>query len=87
MVPKLERLYTLPFNAKNLETLYKQSSPSPTSVTLVIMDEGSFEQPRQIANYDKFKNTPFEDLWQEAITPKYKMDRSYKDNLEGSHIT
>ena len=28
----------------------------------------------------------FDDLWPEAITPKFKLDRSYKDNLEARHI-
>ena len=44
--------YTLPFNAKNFEQLYKQRpSSSPGSVSLVIKSEGSNEPPRQI---DKF---------------------------------
>jgi hypothetical protein len=33
-----------------------------------------------------FKNTPFEDPLQEIITPKFEIDRSYRDNLEASHI-
>lgn len=41
--------YTLPFNAKNFEPLYKQTpSSSPGSVSLVIKTEGSNEPPRQI---------------------------------------
>jgi hypothetical protein len=40
----------------------------------------------ELINVSHFRNKPFDDLWQEAITPKYKLDRSYKDNMEGSHI-
>ena len=80
--------YTLPFNQKNFDMLYKQRPwQSPSSVSLVIMDEGSSEAPRQIDSADKFSKTPFEDLWIEATTPKFKLDRSYKDNLEARHIT
>ena len=50
------------------------------------MDEGAIEGPRQITSVERFESTPFEDLWQEAITPKFKLDRSYKDNLEANHI-
>ena len=79
--------YTLPFNAKNFEQLYKQRpGQSPATVSLVILEEGSSEAPRLIINPEKFKNTPFEDLWQEAITPRYKLDRRYGDTLEASHI-
>jgi hypothetical protein len=79
--------YILPFNTKNFEELFKQrASQSPSSVSLVIMEEGATEGPRQIAYAERFKNTPFEDLWQEAITLKFKLDRRYNDNLEASHI-
>jgi hypothetical protein len=53
---------------------------------MIIYQEGASDKPHQITNVDQFKNKPFDDLWQEAITPKYKLDRSYKHNLEGSHI-
>jgi hypothetical protein len=51
-----------------------------------IYAEAASENPRKITNLEHFTNRPFEDLWLEAITPKYKLDRSYKDNLEASHI-
>jgi hypothetical protein len=83
----IHKKYTLPFSQKNFDMLYKQRpSQSPTSVSLVIIDEGSSEAPRQIVSMEKFRNTPFEDLFVEATTPKLKLDRSYKDNLETSHI-
>jgi hypothetical protein len=80
--------YTLPFNQKNFEKLYKQKpTQSTSSVTLAIYAEGASDRPRQITDPELFSKKPFDDLWLEAITPKYKLDRSYKDNLEGSHIT
>jgi hypothetical protein len=75
--------YTLPFNQKNFENLYKQrQTQSTSSVTLVIYTEGASERPRQITNVEEFSKRPFDDLWQEAITPRYRLDRSYADNLE-----
>jgi hypothetical protein len=75
--------YALPFNTKNFEQLYKQRPSSSTgSVSWVIKLEGSNEGPRQIDNPEKFKNTPFDDLWVVATTPKFKLDRGYGDNLQ-----
>jgi hypothetical protein len=80
--------YTLPFNEENFQNLYKQRpTQSTSSVTLVIYAEGASDRPRQITDPELFSKKPFDDLWLEAITPKYKLDRSYKDNLEASHIT
>jgi hypothetical protein len=80
--------YTLPFNQKNFDQLYDQRPLKSTfSVSLVIYVEGASENPRQITNVEHFSKKPFDDLWLEAITPKYKLDRSYGDNLEASHIT
>jgi hypothetical protein len=79
--------YTLPLNQKNLENLYKQRpTQSTSSVTLAIYTEGASDRPRQITNVEEFSKRPFDDLWQEAITPRYRLDRSYADNLEASHI-
>jgi hypothetical protein len=80
--------YTLPFNEENFQNLYKQRpTQSTSSVTLAIYSEGASDRPRQITDPELFSKKPFDDLWLEAITPKYKLDRSYKDNLEASHIT
>jgi hypothetical protein len=80
--------YTLAFNQKNFENLYKRrSTESSSSVSLVIWAEGASDRPRQITDPEHFAKREFDDLWLEAITPKYKLDRSYKDNLEVSHIT
>jgi hypothetical protein len=80
--------YTLTFSQKNFENLYKQRpTQSTSSVTFAIYAEGASDRPRQITDPELFSKKPFDDLWLEAITPKYKLDRSYKDNLEASHIT
>jgi hypothetical protein len=77
------REYTLPFNIKNFEQLFKQRpGQSPATVSLAIFEEGSSEKPRQITDPEKFKSTPFEELWNEATTIKVKVDRSIKDQLD-----
>jgi hypothetical protein len=79
--------YILPFNEKNFENLYNQRpTKDSSSVSMVILAEGASERPRQITSIEKFSKTPFDDLWQEAITLKYKLDRSYGDTPEASHI-
>ena len=79
--------YTLPFNQKNFESLYKQRpNESSSSVRLVIWAEGASDRPRQITNPEHFAKRQFDEMWEEMITPKFKLDRTYKDNLESSHI-
>ena len=46
-----------------------------TSVFLIIYAEGTSEKPRQITDRGKFK-LPFDDLWEEATTPRFKFDGS-----------
>jgi hypothetical protein len=73
----------LQFNAENFEQLFKQRpGQSPGTVSLVIYEEGSSERPRQITSPEKFKNTPFDELWEEVTTIKVKLDRSIEDQLE-----
>jgi hypothetical protein len=61
--------YTLPFNQKNFENLYKQRpTQSTSSVTLAIYTEGASDRPRQITNVEEFTKRLFDDLWQDAIT-------------------
>jgi hypothetical protein len=79
--------YTLPFNEENFQKLYKQrQTESSSSVTLSIYAEGASDKPRQITNPEHFVRREFDEMWEEMITPKYKLDRSYKDTLEASHI-
>jgi hypothetical protein len=79
--------YTLPFNNENFQNLYKQKPiESTSSVSLVIYAEGASDRPRQITNPDHLAKRDFDEMWEEMITPEFKLDRSYKDNLEGSHI-
>jgi hypothetical protein len=78
--------YTLPFNKENFDKLYEQRPmKSALSISLSIYAEGASEKPRQITTVEQFMRS-FDDLWLEAITPKFKMDRSFNDNLEASHI-
>lgn len=80
------REYTLPFNEENFQNLYKQRpTESSSSVSLSIWAEGASDKPRQVVNPEQFKGE-FDPLWQEMITPKFKLDRSYRDNLENRHI-
>jgi hypothetical protein len=77
--------YTLPFNEENFQNLYKQRpTESSSSVSLSIWVEGASDKPRQVVNPEQFKGE-FDPLWQEMITPKFKLDRSYRDNLENRH--
>jgi hypothetical protein len=78
--------YTLPFNQENFDKLYEQRpQKSALSVTLAIYAEGSSDKPRAISTVEQFMR-PFDDLWLEMTTPKFKLDRSFNDNLEASHI-
>ena len=72
------------FVTLTLYTVNVQVNPS-NSVSLIILEEGVVG-PRKMKNPEKFKNTLFEELWEETTTPKFKMYRSYADNLEASHI-
>jgi hypothetical protein len=86
-----KKYYDLPFTTKNLESLYKMRPASESaSVTLIILklgyDSNPIRHPYQIEKYEDFASKPFDGLWDYMSTPKYRLDRSYKDNLEGSHI-
>jgi hypothetical protein len=79
--------YTLPFNEENFQNLYKQRpTESSSSVSMVIWAEGASDRPRQITDPEHFAKREFDEMWQEMITPRFKLDRSYRDNLEDIHI-
>ena len=54
--------------------------------SLAIKDETRDRPPCSVESPDHFKTRGFDELWNWASTPNYKMDRSYKDQLEASHI-
>lgn len=90
-VKEHKKQYDMPFNQKNLKSLYDmRPSAEPSSVSLSIMrigyDGKCIDHPYQIEKYEDFANRPFEELWEYVSTPKYKLDRNIRDNLEGSHI-
>jgi hypothetical protein len=62
----------------------------PSSVSLILLrigyDDIPKDHPYLIENYEDFANRPFDELWDYVSTPKYKLDRSSRDSLEGSHI-
>jgi hypothetical protein len=83
--------YTLPFTTKNADSLYAmRRTKGPGSVSLSIkrvgLDGETIGQIYQVEKYDDFVSKKFEELWDYLSTPKYKLDRSYGDNLQGSHI-
>lgn len=75
---------SVPFTIKNLEQQHSTSSnPADRKASfLVIKNEGTDQSPRQITNHEDFKNRPFDELWEWAITPKFSLDRSVKDKLQ-----
>ena len=75
---------TVPFTTKNLEQQHSTcSNPADRkAIFLVIKNEGTDQSPRQITNHEDFKNRPFDELWEWAITPKFSLDRSVKDKLQ-----
>ena len=74
---------TVPFTPKNLEQLHSTcSNPEDRkSIPLVIKNEGTHESPRLIPNPEDFKR-PFDELGEWAITPRFSLDRSVKDQLQ-----
>ncbi|MGI0002460.1 MAG: hypothetical protein ACRD42_05215 [Nitrososphaeraceae archaeon] len=90
MVRTIDRLernikYTLPFNAKEAQRLYDMKNGK---ISLCVIDESGGvgdHPPVTVPSFEHFK-MPFQELWEMVTTPKYKMDRSYGDNLDNSHI-
>ena len=77
--------YTEPFKPETVEKLFDTRDGD---CGLVIIDESGVgdKPPYSIPTLHQFMNTPFEELISWASTPNYKLDRSYKDQLEASHI-
>jgi hypothetical protein len=89
MVSVIDRLenrikYTEPFKADTAQKLYDMRNGK---CSLCVIDEsGGDHPPVTVPSFEHFKSTPFDELWEMVTTPKYKMDRSYGDNLDNSHI-
>jgi hypothetical protein len=88
VVDRLEQRmkYTEPFKPETVQKLYDMRNGN---CALTMIDESGPAHPGvgiPKESFEAFKNGPFEDLWQNAITPRYKLDRSYGDNLDNSHI-
>ena len=75
--------YTLPFTSENVDSLYAKRNGK---CILVLKDESKDKPPYSLDSYDHLKTREFDELWDMLSTPKYKMDRSYQDNLDNSHI-
>lgn len=54
-------------------------------VPLVLQDSGD-KPPASVDNFEAFKSKTFDEIWDLVSTPRYRMDRSYRDNLNDSHI-
>jgi hypothetical protein len=71
--------HTLPFTLENLEQLWALRRPR---ISLSIKNESTGDSPdRGIERYEDFKK-PFDELWEWAITPRFSLDRSVKDQLQ-----
>jgi hypothetical protein len=77
------RKYTVPFKAETVQKLYDMKNGS---CNLAIKDETRDRPPYSVESLNHFMTRDFEELWSWASTPNYKMDWSYKDQLEASHI-
>ena len=85
---KLERMaisvvytkeHTMPFTLENLEQLWTLRRPK---ISLSIKNENAGDSAdRGIERYEDFKK-PFDELWEWAITPRFSLDRSVKDQLQ-----
>lgn len=51
--------------------------------------EGRIERekpPYEVESFEHSKTREYDELWDLVSTPRTKLDRSYGDNLDGSHI-
>jgi hypothetical protein len=75
--------YTLIWTPENFDKLYKMKNGK---CVLVLKDETQDKSPYEISKPESFRNSSFEELFEYASTPHTKLDRSYGDNLDNSHI-
>jgi hypothetical protein len=77
--------YTEPFNPETVQKLY-DGPKYEGKCNLVVINESSDHPGFGNIPLEHFKSMPFDELWEMLTTPKFKMDRSYGDNLNNSHI-
>ena len=88
MVRAIDRLqsrirYTEPFKPETAQKLYDMKNGK---CGLVIIDESNDHPGFGAVPFESFKNSSFQELWDMVSTPRTKLDRSYGDNLDNSHI-
>ena len=71
--------YTLPFTPENVDALYAKRNGQ---CTLVLKDESKDGPPYSLDSFDHLRTRTFDELWEWAITPKFSLDRSVKDQLQ-----
>lgn len=77
------RKYTSPFTPENLVKLYAMRNGQ---CSMVLKDDSKARPPYSMESFEHTKTREFDELWDWASTPRTKLDRSYGDNLDGSHI-
>ena len=75
--------YTMPYSPENVQKLYDMRNGA---CSLAIQDLTRDRPPYSVESPEHFKTRTFDELWDWAATPRTKMDRSYGDNLDNSHI-
>jgi hypothetical protein len=71
--------YTLPFTPENLDALYAKRNGQ---CILVLKDESKDRPPYSLDSFEHLRTRTFDELWEWAITPKFSLDRSVKDQLQ-----
>lgn len=83
------RKYTLPFSAKEVNRLVAQGKApnQPTKGVSLGIKKENFGTDYNVDNLKQFMERPFDELYEEKQTPRFRLDRSLHDNLEAAHIT
>jgi hypothetical protein len=76
--------YTLPYSPENVQKLYDMRNGN---CTLVLKDESKGDRsPYSIESFEAFSSRGFDDLMEWASTPRWKLDRSARDNLDDTGV-
>jgi hypothetical protein len=77
--------YTLPFTDSEAQKLWDMRD---TKCALVIKDESRRDKsPIGVGSFEQFKSRPFDELWDLVATPRYKLDKSYKDQMNDTQYS